>query len=51
MNESELKDKAKRHRLIESCAKAVSKRKANAFTKRRREVEYQRDLKGLGVSQ
>ena len=49
MNEAELKDKAKRHRLIESCAKAVSKRKAGEFTKRRREAEHRRYLKELGV--
>lgn len=44
-----LEQKAARHRKIKSIANKLNKKRAADLLRRRREAEYQRDLKSKGV--
>lgn len=49
--ELELELKARRHKVIQNAVKSVKKERAERFTQRRRDVEFERDLRNMGVRQ
>lgn len=47
--EQELELKARRHKIIQNAVKSVKKKRTERFTQRRRDVEFKRDLRNMGV--